>query len=48
MQELLAALSPYLIVGSLALLVGAGLGYYTAAADAARNAPRCRRVGRPE
>ena len=48
MSALLAALAPYLIVGSLALLVGAGLGYYTACADAARLAPRYRRVGRPE
>lgn len=46
MSELLAALAPYLIVASLALLVGAGLGYYTACADARR--PRYRRVGRPE
>ena len=33
MSALLAALSPYLIVGSLCLLAGAALGYYTAAAD---------------
>lgn len=48
MSALLAALAPYLIVGSLALLAGAALGYYTAAADEARRAPRYRRVGRPE
>ena len=36
MSALLAALSPYLIVGSLCLLAGAALGYYTAAADEAR------------
>lgn len=48
MQELLAAFSPHLIVGSLCLLAGAALGYYTAAADEAHRAPRCRRVGRPE
>lgn len=48
MQELLAAFAPYLIVGSLCLLAGAALGYYTAAADEARRAPRYRRVGRPE
>lgn len=48
MSALLAAAAPYLIVASLALLVGAGLGYYTACADAARKGPRCRRVGRPE
>ena len=29
-------------------LAGAALGYHTAAADEARRAPRCRRVGRPE
>lgn len=48
MSAILAALAPYLIVGSLALLAGAGLGYYTACADEARRAPRYRRVGRPE
>lgn len=48
MQELLAALAPYLIVGSLALLAGAALGYYTACEDEARRASRYRRVGRPE
>lgn len=48
-MEALAALAPYLIVASLALLAGAALGYYTACADEARRSrPRYRRVGRPE
>lgn len=44
MSELLADLAPYLIVGSICLLVGAALGNYTAHAD---NDERARR-GRPE
>ena len=44
MSALLAAIAPYLIVGSLALLAGATLGYYTACVDEARRRqPRYRR-----
>ena len=49
MSALLAALAPYLIVGSLALLAGATLGYYTACVDEARRRqPKYQRVGTPE
>ena len=49
MSALLAALAPHLIVGSLALLAGAALGYYTACVDEARRRqPKCQRVGTPE
>lgn len=48
-MEALAALAPFIITAALALLVGAGIGYYTACADEARRRrPRYRRVGRPE
>lgn len=43
MSELLSDLAPYLIVGSICLLVGAALGNYTAHADNERE-----RRGRPE
>lgn len=33
MTDLLVATVPYLMVGAVALLIGAGLGYYTAQKD---------------